>query len=1063
MAVKTVSNTGGNWSSASTWSPSGVPSTTADNVVFTSTSGPLVISATATIENINFSGYQNTVTFNWPLQVTGAFNLGTQSYTMSFDSTLDASGRPRGRIRHTDTATITTNNRSWQTPWQFYGTTETVTLSGDLTFEEDLYLSQTGTLTITGGSIITKKNVIVDSTAGITTGAATFSMQPITATWSSLGGSIRNNLRLEPSNFLFLGTDVYYGGRRLTTVNSNIGQTNSTLHIESTCTLDTSNIYWNRVLCDNSATTVTLASNLYIKGRLEIANTTVVITGNPTGSVLFQNESSNLVGDLWIYPTGAAQTFTVPYNLTVRDLRVGGAFNTTVNSNKIFINRNLWFNASDSEPATLLSGTTTFEMSGTGSIASLLQSYFGFGAPDYYTVVRNNIIINTTGTINLGIIHYQTGTFQKTAGTVVNGATVSGIYGQDEYQQGRLIINNTAAVINISGHTWNQLQIGHRYQKPASIVRTLTEDIICNFLNIGGVATVTINGTYSIYTRTGFRVGDAYTSFGAAQSIVLNGTSEIYCGEKNSLSTANVSIGTDHFRPWYDFFSGTTNALPGTAECSINVTVNTAGSLSFASYVWDDGLSSDPIYTYQGVFKFINATFSWINGSYGFQDRVFTSETEGQYGDVLWIDEGTGISHTTLKPNSNTFSAVYLAATSSTGSGTVYRNTVQVVGNFFGRYLELSPHQIYTAVVVSPPVPGWFFGVDTAAIKINTSSYTNSVTNFTRVHVKNPGYTEISRANSIEPLLCEHLIVSAPVYKYNTYEAVWPVVSDVNFTSAIISKTFSIKSDCELRGSIFLNAKYGPSASVSYIKDPGLTYGRMGYGQFVIGADDQDAGVATNINLTQSVNISGSMSFSYCTFRYFGGKINGNLDIFDYGAGTSIAYGTGHDYSPPLTLTISNYHVLETTKQRSFSVNDRIAIQNLYFSDHEYHLTNNGTASLIIDNFLLGQQTATVSFSANKWSNIQVNNYIGSSFSLHNQNTRSAITSTYSVGTATASRYVKLTVSYNAVQDLHFVNSNYVNSSEGATVWTYKGQISNSYNWNQVPIQPKTIITSFSS
>ncbi len=182
MAVKTVSNTGGNWSSASTWSPSGVPSTTADNVVFTSTSGPLVISATATIENINFSGYQNTVTFNWPLQVTGAFNLGTQSYTMSFDSTLDASGRPRGRIRHTDTATITTNNRSWQTPWQFYGTTETVTLSGDLTFEEDLYLSQTGTLTITGGSIITKKNVIVDSTAGITTGAATFSMQPITST-----------------------------------------------------------------------------------------------------------------------------------------------------------------------------------------------------------------------------------------------------------------------------------------------------------------------------------------------------------------------------------------------------------------------------------------------------------------------------------------------------------------------------------------------------------------------------------------------------------------------------------------------------------------------------------------------------------------------------------------------------------------------------------------------------------------------------------------------------------------------------------------------------------------
>ncbi len=1054
MAVKTVSNTGGNWASASTWSPTGVPSTTADNVVFTTTSGPLVISATATIENIDFRNFQNTVTFNWPLVCTGAFNFGTQSYTMSFSSTLDSSGRPRGRVIHNDTSTITTNNRPWQTPWQWSGATETITLAGDITFEEDLYLSHTATFTINSGNIITKKNVIVDSTAGITTGTATFSMQPITATWSSLGGSIRNNLRLEPSNFLFLGPDVYYGGRRLTTVNSNIGQTSSTLHIESTCTLDTSNIYWNRVLCDNSATTVTLASNLYIKGKLEIANTTVVITGNPTGSVLFQNESSNLVGDLWIYPTGAAQTFTVPYNLNVRDLRVGGSFNTTVNSNKIFINRNLLFDSSATEPATIVSGTTTFEMSGTGSIASLLN-YLSIGVPDFYTVVRNNIIINTTGTIYLGTLHYQTGTFQKTAGNLVNGATVSNYYGT-EYQESRLIINNTAAVINVPGHQWDILQIGHRYQKPASIVRTLTEDIICERFLVGGCALVTINGTYSIYTATGFYVGDQYTSFGAAQSVVLNGTSEIYCGVKNGVGTSNVYIGTSHFRQWDNFYQGVTNTLPGTAEVNINVTVNTTGSLNISSFVVDDYMTPlGGLYTYDNIFRFNNATFSWINGSSGFQDRIFSNVPTGYGGDVLWIEEG----HTTIKADSKTFSSVYISATGSTnpqGFGVYVRTTVQAQGNFYGKHLVFSPHQTYTLFT-----PGAYSKNDTAGIKINTSSFTNSVTRFTRIEILNPGDVETQRGGSSgEALICEHLYVSAPVYQYNTADGYWPVASTTKIQTCIVTKTFSFFSDCEYQGNIYFNSNIS-GGTVSYIKPNSFVYGRHTFATLFFGVDKINASILTNLNLTQSIAILGTFSQYISSFRYFGGNVIGDLNVKDYGGG--VLYGTdGLLYGNTQTLTFSNYYILDSYNSRSFSIGSKIGFQNLYFDNYDYNISNGATGSFNINNLFFSQQTGTVSFQSGRF-NMDINNYIGSTLSFNNSHERTTIIATYSTGTATASRYIKMNVSQNATQDLHFVDADWVDSSEGATVWSYKGNITNSRNWNQIPIQPKTVFTSFSS
>lgn len=1042
MAVKTVAPGGGNWNVASTWSPSGVPSATADNVVFTTTSGPLVISATATIENINFSNYQNTVTFNWPLQVTGPFNFGTQSYTMSFDSTLDASGRPRGRIRHTDTTTITTNNRPWQTPWQWYGTSETITLSGNLTFEEDLYLSHTGTFTINSGNIITKKNVIVDSAAGITTGNATFSMEPITATWSSTGGSIRNNLRLEPSNTLFFGPDVYYGGRRLTTVNSNIGQTNSTLHIESTCTLDISNIYWNDVKCDNTAT-ITLASDLYIKGKLQIANTTIVITGNPTGSVKFQDESSNIVGDLWIYPTVAALTHTLGYNYTVRDLMVGGgAFNTTINSNTIDIKRNLIFLQIDSAAnltSVIVSGTTLFKLSGTGCLVSKSLYTGTFGDPtDLYSVVRNNITIDTTGTIFFGALLYQTGTFQKVSGNFQNGATFSNnpihnpsspvveaisTSGGLAYFFGHMIINNNAAVVNIPGHEWDTYQIGHRYQDPASITRTLTENIICGYFVVGAVATVTINGNFKIYTALGFVVGNSWSSYGGALTIVVNGTSEIYCGLSGSVSSSNMTIGTHNYQAFDSFFDFMPVNPTSTSKVSLPVTINTTGTVTISSLTTGDGGFYDE---FDNIFRFGGSTFSVINGKFN------TQSTRGFY-----IDSSCGISSSSTYSFANT----YILATGS--SPTVVNINIPINQETFNvEECFLVPNQTYTTVTI-PGIGAYPVSQNLAYIDVRMSFFSQSVYS---PKVQLPYFGLINffgGGSSNHKFYCDILNFYAP----DPISVASDLIVQGKF---IISKTFSFNSNSQFQSTIAL-------IGATWYQHPG----KIGFKDSVTLTGGEDSFDLTSYNNNSTAKIVGDI-YNYGEIRHLAGQLDTSQlnNYYMYGSGIW-NYSTDYFTSSP-NLTFSNLHITGVS-DKYFLIDESLYIQNLYIgSNRDFNFQNNATGSFYVDNFYFGTQSQKISI-RNERISIYVNDYLGSTYSLSNAEDRVTLTSTYSSSTATASRYVNFVVSQNATQDLHFVDANYIDSSQGATVWTYKGNITNSRNWNQLPTQPRTIFTSFSS
>lgn len=92
MAIRTVSNTGGLFSSAATWVGGIMPSqgTQQDTIAFTATSGPLIVDGLYYIAGINYTNWTNTLTFNLgcllgfdeQLVNTPFINMGTGGYTI---------------------------------------------------------------------------------------------------------------------------------------------------------------------------------------------------------------------------------------------------------------------------------------------------------------------------------------------------------------------------------------------------------------------------------------------------------------------------------------------------------------------------------------------------------------------------------------------------------------------------------------------------------------------------------------------------------------------------------------------------------------------------------------------------------------------------------------------------------------------------------------------------------------------------------------------------------------------------------------------------------------------
>jgi hypothetical protein len=142
-------------------------------------------------------------------------------------------------------------------------------------------------------------------------------------------------------------------------------------------------------------------------------------------------------GVTWPYTLvtgGGAYVITFNGNATVQnfDRRSSGTAQLTLNGDNLIINGDLTFSGASTNVTT---GTTNIVLAGTGT-----WSQVGTGA------WRNNLTINTTGTITLGTtIRYNTGTITYTSGTVITtGSTLN------------IVLSTT---LNTDGIIWNGITL----------------------------------------------------------------------------------------------------------------------------------------------------------------------------------------------------------------------------------------------------------------------------------------------------------------------------------------------------------------------------------------------------------------------------------------------------------------------------------------------------------------------------------------------------------------------------------------------------------------------------
>jgi hypothetical protein len=277
----------------------------------------------------------------------------------------------------------------------------------------------------------------------------------------------------------------------------------------------------------NTAGTIIIGSVSYNTGTLTYTTGTVITTGSTLS--IAASTTLNTNGIIWNNITfTASTTHTLTSNLTLSGawLQNSGVV-LTLNGFQVNVGSSI-----TSSGAATTSGTTNFLISGNTNIN--LPGTGGF---------KNNLTINSSGTVTLAALVYSVGTLTYTAGTMSIGTSPLSI--------------NGSCTLNTSGMTWYSILI------IAASTITLTSDLytglgsVFNF-NVSG-ATTTLNG-FTIYI--GGSLGNAG---GGANSPIFTGTS-------NFVMTGTGNLG---------------NAITNNIGLIIknNLTINTAGTITILGYL----------------------------------------------------------------------------------------------------------------------------------------------------------------------------------------------------------------------------------------------------------------------------------------------------------------------------------------------------------------------------------------------------------------------------------------------------------------------------------------------
>lgn len=581
MAVRTLSVAGGNYSVAATWVELAVP-TSADDVIFTATSGNLTVDVASVAKTFICTNWVGTLAMNNTLTVSGNVTL-VAAMTIAGTSNL---------IINT-TATLTSNGKTISGGLQLAGNGMIFTLADNWTVVGLLTLSASGytTTTTTNGFTINSGGLSVLGTTSVCDGTTNIVLNG-TGTWSSTqitGGTLKNNLTINTAGTITVSGNVNYGTGTLTRTAGSVVTTGSTLTITTSCILNTNSITWNNIdVVTQVAATITLTSNIncvnlshtlynginagaitltgfniFISGNLTVSaannfgGTTVLImngTGTFSGSDIVTSKIEiNTVGTLTINGTVAiAGIFLHTAGIVVTTgstVRVLGLNSCYINAPNITFN-NIRFSGctllSNINVSGILSNENNSQIEGVFNIYVSGSMFIngGFLYTSTTSIIMNgtgiwsgdgtlylNLTINTVGTLTInGTVNYAAGILTYIAGTVVTtGSTLN-------------IINS--CTLNATGINWNNVIINTGTITLNSLLNVLATLLINGTSTFNGTAGFTCN-TFSCTTlgvTINFLVGKTYT---VTNSLIVTGT---YANKISFVSTStraffNLQVG----------------------------------------------------------------------------------------------------------------------------------------------------------------------------------------------------------------------------------------------------------------------------------------------------------------------------------------------------------------------------------------------------------------------------------------------------------------------------------------------------------------------------------------
>jgi hypothetical protein len=574
-----------NWGTATNWSltdgggSAGVVPGSADSVFFTSNSGNCTVNSVArTANNLNFSGYTNTITFDFNVTITG--NLTRSASIFGY---LGTGGII---IAGTTTQIITTSSVAWTIPVTFGGASPNISINGAFNITAPLTLSSTTSPVIARANVLDlTENVhpsgnITISSNGTYTGSANIVVsgsnnQTLTASGNH---QIRNNLTIDKTGgVLTLSGTLNYGNpsgvSTLTYVASGgtVNAGSSTLNIRASATLNTNGVTWNNVTLNSGAIALTLTSNFNIAGTFSATGLggglvlTFSGTGlfNPTGGFIVSNTS--VIGNSNI-------NITLPNDINITSL--------TYPDQPGLTNRR----------TVALNGLRNITVSNTVSIGIGQGSDFSGNCTLIYT--GNSTFYLAGGTVYSG--GYSLSTTINTSGTCTFTTNVVG--GQNTYPSFQTTtITHVSGNVAISG-------TGNNYILFTSCVLNISNAFSSIPIRLGNNTTIQSNTTFGDLTTQTTTV-----AFAGAFTVNVEGNLAINITTSGA-STPIVINGTGS-QTW-----------TATAYLSNNLTINKAsGTLTLGSIVYYSTgtlihtLGNVDVITNSNTFQTVNATINTSN------------------------------------------------------------------------------------------------------------------------------------------------------------------------------------------------------------------------------------------------------------------------------------------------------------------------------------------------------------------------------------------------------------------------------------------------------------------